>query len=503
MTGTITKRKRKSGTKWGYSFFAGWDESGKRVQVTKSGFATKEKADEELRKAITEYQAKCGKVTEELGLFRNRIWGYVLGEEKKQGFDSRDAAAAALRKAVERRAAESIAEGPVKTEDPTVAEYFTYWIQEHAARYCAPKTLERYKELGRYFIRHIDETEINELTTEQIQHAIHALEDRGGRVTKDHPNGPPLAPKTVRHIGTLLYTFLSEALRLRVLKIAHPMANKSVRLPKVVKRKPAVLDKDKLRLLFDRARTTRLYPFVVLASATGCRRGELLALEWTDLDEATGELTVSKSLEQTKATGLRIKCTKSGKERQFAIPEWALEVLREHRAEQQRDRELFGSDYEDHNLIFCQPNGAYYSPDRVGARVVELMRKVGLKGVSLHSLRHSHASSLLSKGVPIAVVSERLGHADQNITLSIYSHALPADTKAAAKIWNDAMADVISNARKMPVSLRMLANVCRTGAENTEVFENKRKRMAGTTGLEPATSDVTGRRSNQLNYVPF
>jgi integrase len=48
----------------------------------------------------------------------------------------------------------------------------------------------------------------------------------------------------------------------------------------------------------------------------------------------------------------------------------------------------------------------------------------------------------LSKGVPIAVVSERLGHADQNITLSIYSHALPADTKAAAKIWNDAMVDV-------------------------------------------------------------
>ena len=85
---------------------------------------------------------------------------------------------------------------------------------------------------------------------------------------------------------------------------------------------------------------------------------------------------------------------------------------------------MFGADYGDHNLIFCQPGGQYYSPDRLGARVVELMRKVGLQGVSLHSLRHSHASILLSKGVPAAVVSERLGHADQNITLSIYSHAL-------------------------------------------------------------------------------
>jgi integrase len=86
------------------------------------------------------------------------------------------------------------------------------------------------------------------------------------------------------------------------------------------------------------------------------------------------------------------------------------------------------------------------------------MRKVGLEGVSMHSLRHSHASSLLSKGVPISVVSERLGHSDQNITLSIYSHALPADSNAAAKVWNDAMADVIAEARK-PAPPRMLAIV--------------------------------------------
>ena len=86
------------------------------------------------------------------------------------------------------------------------------------------------------------------------------------------------------------------------------MANKRVRLPRLVKRDPAVIDKEKLRALFDRAGYTRLYPVVVLASATGCRRGELLALQWPDLNEGTGELTVSKSLEQTKA-GLRVNPT--------------------------------------------------------------------------------------------------------------------------------------------------------------------------------------------------
>jgi integrase len=226
-----------------------------------------------------------------------------------------------------------------------------------------------------------------------------------------------------------------------------------------------VLDESKLQTLFSRARNTRLYPLLVLAAATGCRRGELLALQWADLDVDTGLLTVSKSLEQTRA-GLRVKSTKSEDPREMGVPEWALEVLKEHGTEQARDRAMFGTDYVDNNLIFCQPCGQYYSPDRLGARVVELMRDSGLPGVSLHSLRHSHASILLSNGVPTAVVSQRLGHADQNITLAIYSHALPADARAAAKIWNDSMADVISSARRVDGSaLGTSAPVLRTGTE--------------------------------------
>ena len=146
------------------------------------------------------------------------------------------------------------------------------------------------------------------------------------------------------------------------------------------------------------------------------------------------------------------------------MPEWALEVLDEHRNEQDRHRAMFGRDYADNNLIFCQPGGQHYSPDRLGARVAELMRGVGLNGVSLHSLRHSHASILLSKGVPVSVVAQRLGHADQNITLSIYSHTLPADSRAAAKIWNDSMAGAIDSAvrtretqRELPACLPMFA----------------------------------------------
>jgi integrase len=319
--------------------------------------------------------------------------------------------------------------------------------------------MERYGDICNYLRRELGQIRLNELTTAQIQEAIHRLSDHGGMRTKDQPDGRPLAPKTVRHIGTMLYTALSDAERLGMLK-KHPMANKRVLLPKLPKRKPPVLDEERLRMLFERARSTRLFPFIVLAAATGCRRGELLALTWPDIDFTTGLLQISKSLEQTRAGGLRVKTTKSEEPRELGVPEWALDVLKEHLVQQERDRAMFGQAYAGHNLVFCQPNGEYYSPDRLGARVVELMRKVGLHRVSLHSLRHSHASILLSKGVPAAVVAQRLGHADQNITLSIYSHALPADSRAAAKIWNNAIAEVVDEAREKPVPALLKASAC-------------------------------------------
>ena len=104
---------------------------------------------------------------------------------------------------------------------------------------------------------------------------------------------------------------------------------------------------------------------------------------------------------------------------------------------------MYGADYANLNLMFARPDGQYPTPSNFGKRISKLMRSAGLADVTLHSLRQSHASELLSQGAPITAVSERLGHASPNITLGIYSHALPADNAAAAKLWNDAMADVI------------------------------------------------------------
>lgn len=428
MNGTITKRAGKGGKpSWGYYFLAGRDETGKRIQFTKSGLSTKKEAGDALRQAITDYEKK------------------------------RDAAP--------------------PSEIPTFASFFERWMQEHAGRKCSPKTVERYRELGAYAVRQnvevgsatrpMGDVPIDQFGPMQMELTINALRDRGGKKTKEHPSGGPLSPKTVRHIAVLVHGCFEKAVTWRIIA-RNPMDG--VELPKLTKKPPRVIEKDAVKKLLQRARSTRLYSFIILGLATGARRGELLALQWKDLDFETGIMNVAKSVEQTKA-GLRIKSTKSETPRRFAVPAAALDVLREHRLQQDRDRAMFEADYKENDLVFCRPEGGYYSPDRVGARVVELMKKTGLAGVSLHSLRHTHASELISNGVPITTVAKRLGHANANITLSIYAHALEADELAAAKIWDDAMVDVIGKARRQPK--RSLAKSSAGRAKKLKLVETK------------------------------
>jgi hypothetical protein len=189
-------------------FFGGWDANGKRTQICKAGFPTKDAASKAVRTAIDEYESSTGRITRESSSQGRRKYSYSLDGVLKGGFQDRVEAESALRAAIARRdaAKRKQAEDDADRPGPPFAQFFQHWLKEHASRRCAPKTMERYAELGAYLIRELGETPLNVLTTAQIQEAIHHLQDHGGRRTESEPDGRPLAPKTVRHIGTLLYT---------------------------------------------------------------------------------------------------------------------------------------------------------------------------------------------------------------------------------------------------------------------------------------------------------
>jgi integrase len=326
-------------------------------------------------------------------------------------------------------------------------------------------SVERSHELAQYAIRLFGSTPVDQLTSEQLTADVNRLLDCGGRVTKQHPHGRPLAPKTVRHIAFLVQACLQQAVDWDIIA-KNPM--KKVRKPRVPRRRPQVVDRIGFDVLLRKSAGLAVYPVIVLAMATGMRRGELLSLEWSDLDWDRATVEVSKSLEETRA-GLRVKSTKSGHARRFAIPASVLEVLRQHRQEQDQQRSLYGSDYANLNLVFGRPDGHHYNPDKIGVRIRRVMQSAGLAGVSLHSLRHSHASELISKGAPITAVAERLGHASPNITLGIYSHALPTDNQATAQLWENAMSEVVESSRKEALKNRMSSNVIKGGREKSVI----------------------------------
>jgi integrase len=344
-----------------------------------------------LNGTITKYRKKDGRIS----------WGYHCKAEGRQvnnksGFATKFEGSKALGAALGRHQDDN--EVARKGDTRTLAEYLDYWLDNHAALRCQPKTLERYRQLADYLIRLLGHISIRDLRPGAIQEAVNWLQLRGGVPTNAHPEGRPLAAKTVHSTASLLFTCLGDAARLEHI-LANPMADRKVKLPKRPKPSPAVLDAGAVAAIFQAAEGSRLYPFIVTAACSGCRRGELLALTWADLNFETGLMTVSKSLEQTRA-GLRVKCTKSGKPRSIGLDDFALEVLAAHREEQNQDKVTFGSSYRPNNLVFSQPNGDFYSPDHVGTRTKALLRKTGYPNSTLHSLRHSHASILLSNGAP-------------------------------------------------------------------------------------------------------
>src|ERR1022692_413987 len=139
--------------------------------------------------------------------------------------------------------------------------------------------------------------------------------------------------------------------------------------------------------------------FLEVGAATGARRGEVLALRWSDLQD--GRAIITRSLTQTRQV-LEFKDTKTERPRDVKVPASALATLEEHRKRQNEFRQQFGPEYRaDLDLIFANPDGTPLRPNSVSSVVSLLFRRLGLpKGASLHSLRHSHGSHLLADGVP-------------------------------------------------------------------------------------------------------
>ena len=379
MTGCTFKRKLPSGKiSWGYVIDAGKDESGKRKQIFKSGFARKLDADVELAKLVNE---------------RN--------------------------------------DGSLVRPDPrTFKEFAEDFLNEYADVSCAPKTAERYREMLAQVAREIGTQPLSKVTTLQLQRVYNKLLKEGKR------DGSPLSIKSVRNIHGVVHVAMETAVTWGLLK-TNPATR--CKLPPAPKHEAVSLDFLEVRKLLESSADHWLAPLISVGVGSGARRGELLALTWGNVDLDSGTITIAKSLEQIQSV-VRVKETKGRNVRTVTLPEDAHEALKAVKEQQDRNRELCGPAYRsDLDLVFCHADGDYILPGTVTKSVRRIAKKAGFTGVSLHTLRHSHGSQLLSAGVPLPAVSRRLGHTNIYVTATVYAHALATDESAAAAKWDAAM----------------------------------------------------------------
>jgi integrase len=180
--------------------------------------------------------------------------------------------------------------------------------------------------------------------------------------------------------------------------------------------------------------------FIEVEDGLGIRRGEALALRWSDIvdgitvgkPDADKVAIIARSLGQVKGNLYFKDCKTPDSVRKIEIPAYTLAALERQRAEQAKARAVF-PDYDvAGDLIFANPDGSPLKPDSVSSKISLLCRNLKLpKGASLHTLRHSHGSTLIADGQDIAAVSKRLGHANPATTLGIYTHEVPGGKSLA------------------------------------------------------------------------
>ena len=173
--------------------------------------------------------------------------------------------------------------------------------------------------------------------------------------------------------------------------------------------------------------------------ATGLRRGEALALHWSDVDLDAGLLRVRWTLSRT-SQGLQLDEPKTDKSRRTVpLPRSAIETLRAHRTRHLEDQRTAAGAWQEHGLVSTTEIGTPLEPRNMLQRFELLAQRAGLRGVTLHTLRHSAASSLLAAGTHTEVVREQLGHSSYAITADIYSHVGPAQQREAADRLDQAL----------------------------------------------------------------
>ncbi|MEU2798156.1 tyrosine-type recombinase/integrase [Streptomyces sp. NPDC007117] len=339
---------------------------------------------------------------------------------------------------------------PVATADSTLGDYLTYWLGSVAIHRLRENTHTRYATCVRlHIIPGLGTKKVARLTAKDIRTFLDRLRttcqcctqgldtERNRCCAVGECCQKQLSALTVTYVHSVLKSALEHAVR------EDELPRNVARNVKTTTHQPRrfrPLTAAEARQFLDAARADRLHALYELALRTGLRKGELLGLHWEDLDLNAGTASIQRSLQRTRTGGLTHLPTKTrASERRIALPTECIHSLKEHKQQQDKERETAGSAWTDSGLVFTTPTGRPLDPANLTRRFRSFLNRAGLRRIRFHDLRHSTATLLLEQGVDLIVIKELLGHAHIGVTAGVYAHVRLRLQRQAIDTLGDAL----------------------------------------------------------------
>lgn len=364
-------------------------------------------------------------------VYRTFVTDPTTGKTTRKAFTSVKSAREAKNKA--KAYVASISEPP-KQKLYTLIEWLKEWLDEYRKNSVKIKTYERYqnsieRNIGLYDIGNVA---ISELTSMALQKHFNFLLESGGE------NSTGIAPRSINSTRKLLISALNDATELGL--ISKNPASKTKPM-KVTRANIRVLTKEEADRIRDAAYKYHKPSWIAICIAlgTGMRLGEIFGLEWSNIDTVNKTARIDNIIISTNH-GARVQNstkTKSSR-RTVSLPDFVCAAILKFKLWQVDNDQKFGTNYHKSKWLLANPEGNYSDPNHFSShKFKQILTDANIEGnVRFHDLRHTHATWLLSKGVNVKVVSERLGHSNIRITLDTYSHVLESMQQEAIDTLN-------------------------------------------------------------------
>ena len=307
--------------------------------------------------------------------------------------------------------------------DMPFGEWMDFWYQNYPRPKLRPTTQAGYEgRIYQHIIPELGSIPLNRLTQNDLQQ-FYARLKKSGRLLHVEHYGQGLSDRMVRACHMNCRSALERAVQEGLIRVNPAVGCK---LPPKKAREMQVLTREEIQRFLIQAKAEGYFELFLLELTTGLRRGELLALQWDDLNLETGELKITKQVYRTKEDGLLISQPKTKSSiRTISLPPPLLAILKEYK-ESVNSRWMFPSPVKEDSPL---------DPAHIRTRLHRILEHAQCKQIRFHDLRHTFATMALGSRMDVKTLSAMLGHVSAATTLDIYTHITdPMRAEAAAKI---------------------------------------------------------------------